>query len=617
MIDFRQNKFERRSGMRSTNKIISWFRGRFFSEFSHVALIQILVMGFWLAGVFTAWAQDQCTINGNYALQFTEKDKDYVSINVVDRAKLPDFSDGITIEAWIQLTSETAESNKAKSIVALATNDPAFQGDTKTSWRAASLYLNKDDPTGWGFRVCASHPYCADVVTGSGVLNAGTTYHLAATFDGYRIKLYKDSYLVRDVDVSDQLSSHIIDPATNVTINRWVGSNALIIAETRLWSRALTELEIQNQSNCPLNASANEYPYLVGYWRFDEGSGEVVSDCSYKGYWQDGQLGLRAAAPEWIPWDTDQSDIDRDGVGDACDNCPNEPNPSQIDTDGDGVGDACDNCPDTENADQADGDGDGMGDVCDNATGTGSVREKNSTACCVTFDRTTDSGADSSAPFWTVNPEKLVRFYCEDKSGKPLRVAHNDPGITIIDNENGTYEGDVIKITPPQEVCVDIPANYLDPRDLEKAGEVSCRCEIQNSVNYNPLVRYKVKTEEITLNKTVQVDFKPGQSSVFDCGNPGKEPVVVYSTTDFNACDLDPSTITMAGASVATSGSGYNENCVDLHGDGLPDLTLHFNTQEMQVYGDDQALLLTGLTYDRKTSVAGKDFITANNCQAK
>ncbi len=749
--------------MSSMEKRIERYSRRNIYALWRSALIPIFLIGFWLVGMPTSWAQNQCEVNDGYALQFTEKDKDYVSINLADPSYLPDFSQGITIEAWVQITSQTPESSKAKAIVALATNDPAFQGDTKTSWRAASLYLSKDDPTSWGFRVCASHPNCADVITETGNLNAGTTYHLAATFDGYSIKLYKDGSPIQDVDVSDQLSSQVIDPATNVTINRWVGSNALINAETRLWSRALTESEIQSQSNCSLDSSSEgDYPDLVGYWRFDEGSGKEVTDCSYKGYWQAGQFGLRRAAPVWIPfdpfdslppiaqsdcyfiipytdgsqngsltedgcyivetqdsqdgsltltnpppgvlsndtdsdgnptaltpvrdedctdptlgvlpalsidgnpsisWDTDgdgvsdyagtaespiidtftykafdgcrysdpgtvtmkigaipldncpgvsnpdQSDFDNDGVGDACDNCPAVPNPSQIDTDGDEIGDACDNCPDTYNPDQADSDGDGMGDVCDNATGAGSVQEKNATSCCIRFD--------SGDPFWTVHPEKLVRFYCQDKSGKVLKVAHGDPSIKIIDNEDGTYDGDVLKVTPPQEVCVDIPRNYLDPKDLEKAGEISCRCEFQNPIKLGSIVRYRVDSEEITINKTVQVDFKPGSSNVFDCGFTGKQTVAVYSTTDFNACDIDPATASMAGAPVATSGSGYMAGCVDSNSDNLPDLVLHFNAQEMQFYDDDQAMLFTGQTYDRQTSVAGKDTVTPNNCSAK
>jgi murein DD-endopeptidase MepM/ murein hydrolase activator NlpD len=76
-----------------------------------------------------------------------------------------------------------------------------------------------------------------------------------------------------------------------------------------------------------------------------------------------------------------QEDTDGDGVGDVCDNCPNDTNKADAgacgcgipdtDSDSDGVPDCIDNCPAVCNPQQLDANGNGIGDVCDPDPGCG------------------------------------------------------------------------------------------------------------------------------------------------------------------------------------------------------------------------------------------------------
>jgi len=301
-----------------------------------------------------------------------------------------------------------------------------------------------------------------------------------------------------------------------------------------------------------------------------------------------------------------QEDTDNDAVGDVCDNCTSVPNDAQTNSDGDKWGNACDNCVNDYQENQLDTDGDGLGDLCDNATHQATVDQ-----CCITFDDTKEE------EFWTIDLHLFVELVeCEDASGNPIIPIHSDSEINI--------DRDAVLITPGVEVCVDIPIDSFNPSDLETAGSITCKCKLQNPIpgttqGGKPLKVFEVISNPITLDKQTimgSVDIKPGSdTNSINCTSNGETVVAFVSTDTFDACDLDPATVRWGSATVVKKGNGdYKASCEDVSGSSLPDLVVHFYTQELDIFSDHKAGLVTGVTKDGLISFAGQDSITPIKC---
>ena len=82
----------------------------------------------------------------------------------------------------------------------------------------------------------------------------------------------------------------------------------------------------------------------------------------------------------------------------------------------------------------------------------------------------------------------------------------------------------------------------------------------------------------ITISK-VAIDIKPGSDpNSINLKSKGVIPVAILSTDTFDATTIDPLSVSF-GPHGAMEGHGRG-HIEDVNGDGLPDLVLHFRTQE-------------------------------------
>ena len=111
--------------------------------------------------------------------------------------------------------------------------------------------------------------------------NLGQWHHVAGVYShsGGFANLYVDGVLKGTTPSNGPLTHD----SSDLRFGNWSGCCEDfdgIIDEVRIWNVARTEQQIQNHMDLPL--VGNE-PGLVGYWRFDERSGQLVTDSSIHG----------------------------------------------------------------------------------------------------------------------------------------------------------------------------------------------------------------------------------------------------------------------------------------------------------------------------------------------
>lgn len=188
-----------------------------------------------------------------------------------------------------------------------------------TAWRANTyegsvVNMEQNGPdNGYAIRVGAGGR--VNVLLGSGSWHEATSpagalvldqwQHVAATYDGATIRVYVDG-----VQVAQAAGAFALAPSTARLVAGGSQNNPSRtfpggIDEVRVWNVARSAAEIQATMDATLGAAYTASPDsgLVGYWRFDEGSGQTVIDDSFTASL--GTLGASTDAgdddPAWDP----------------------------------------------------------------------------------------------------------------------------------------------------------------------------------------------------------------------------------------------------------------------------------------------------------------------------
>ncbi len=110
----------------------------------------------------------------------------------------------------------------------------------------------------------------------------------------------------------------------------------------------------------------------------------------------------------------------------------------------------------------------------------------------------------------------------------------------------------------------------------------------------------------------ISIDIKPGSyPNAINLGSNGVIPVAILSTEDFTATTIDPDTVSLAGSGVAVRGKGNKSLATqeDVNGDGLMDLVVKVETENLDPGTFQNGLAILQVIVDGTVIYEGSDEI--------
>jgi len=175
------------------------------------------------------------------------------------------FSDAFTVEVWVKPTS----ASDYEGIISYGQDN----GIGSQSGFGFVFYA-----TGWRFflKTTSNSINYADMAETSTPVGQWT--HLAATYNGQHVKVYRNGFMIDSTDVIDNVewagvgSNLVVGGFTKDGTTKYFDGN---IDEVRLWNYTRSAAQIKASKELTFTGTETG---LVGYWTIDEGSGTTTAD---------------------------------------------------------------------------------------------------------------------------------------------------------------------------------------------------------------------------------------------------------------------------------------------------------------------------------------------------